>query len=90
MNPWLLCLSPHHNVILTLLALLLVVDLVVPEQRLVAVAPWERLVPDVKVVVLWAFFWWRAVLLVFPMFVPECVGVGAEDDQAGDDDAVSC
>jgi hypothetical protein len=30
------------------------------------------------------------VLLVFPMFVPECVGVGAEDDQAGDDDAVSC
>jgi hypothetical protein len=82
--------SNSIHILIHLLATLLVVDLVVPEKGLVAITPWECLVADVEVIVLWALFWWWSMCLVLPVLVPERVCIGAEDDQAWDGDATNC
>lgn len=70
------------------LVLVVVVDLVVPEHGLVAVAPEEVLGPDVLVGVLDALLQRGHVLPVLPMLVPQVICVDAAEDQAGNDDAV--
>jgi len=59
-----------------------IVDLWVPEESLVAITPrvWFR--PDVQVWELWFLTCRRSMSFVFPMFIPECVGIGTEDDKA--------
>lgn len=66
----------------------MVVDRVVPEQGLVAVAPGVVLGADVLVGVLDALLEGGHVRPVLPVLRPEVVGVGAGEDQAGDDAAV--
>lgn len=66
----------------------MVVDRVVPEQGLVAVAPGVVLGADVLVGVLDALLEGGHVRPVLPVLGPEVVRVGAGEDQAGDDAAV--
>jgi len=58
-----------------------VVDLVIPEKSLVAVAPEEVLASDVLVRVLVALFERWHMLPMLPMFVPEIVCIDGGDDQ---------
>lgn len=66
----------------------MVVDAVVPEQGLVAVAPRVVLGADVLVGVLDALLQRGHVRPVLPVLGPEVVGVGAGEDQDGNDGAV--
>jgi hypothetical protein len=70
------------------LVLVVVVDLVIPEQSLVAVAPEEVLCADVLIGIFNTLFQRRHVFPVLPMLIPQVVGVDAAEDQGGDDDAV--
>jgi hypothetical protein len=70
------------------LVLVVVVDAVVPEKGLVAVAPRVVLGADVLVGILNALLQGRHVGPVLPVVGPEVVGVDAGEDQAGDDAAV--
>lgn len=66
----------------------MIVDLVVPENGLVAVAPEEVLGADVLIGVLGLLLLGRLVGLVLPVLGPEAVGVYRGDGDGGDDDAV--
>ena len=67
----------------------MVVDGLVPEQGLVAVAPGEVLGADVLVGVLDAVLQGGLVAPVLPMLGPQVVGVGAGEEEAGDDATIS-
>lgn len=67
----------------------MVVDAVVPEQGLVAIAPRVVLGADVLVGVLDALLQGGHVLPVLPVLGPEVVGVEACEQEAGEDSAVS-
>jgi hypothetical protein len=70
------------------LVLVVVVDVFVPEEGLVAVSPGEVLGPDVLVGVLDALLERGHVAPVLPVLVPEVVGVVAREDDAGGDTTV--
>lgn len=78
-----------HRASLGGLVLVVVVDAVVPEQGLVTVAPGEVLGADVLVGVLDALLQRRHMRPVLPMLVPQVVGVGGCEQNAGEDTAVS-
>jgi len=60
----------------------MVVDLIVPEQCLVTITPWERLVSNVHVLVLWPLGWWRKMRFVLPVLIPQSVRIGAGNDES--------
>ena len=75
---------------LSLLILVVVVDLVVPEESLVPIAPEVVLRPDILVWILDSLLQGRQVLPVLPMLVPKVPRVDAAKYQTWDDDAGSC
>ena len=75
---------------LSLLVLLVIVDLVIPKESLVPVAPEEVLCPQVLVRVLNPLLQRWQVGPVLPMLLPKVPRVDATEDQAWDDDAGSC
>lgn len=73
---------------LSLLVFVVIVDLVIPEHRLITIAPEEVLRSDVLIRVFDSLLQRRHVLPVLPMLIPQVPGVDASEDEAGDDDAV--
>jgi len=71
---------------LSSLVLVVVVDLVIPEQGLVSITPEEVLCSNVLVWVLDSFFQGWKMAPMFPMLVPEVPCVDATEYEAGDDD----
>lgn len=68
------------------LVLLVIIDLVVPEQCLVTVAPEIVLGPDVLVLILRALLKWWHVVPMLPMLIPQVPGICTGDEQARNDD----
>jgi len=64
----------------------MVVDLVVPEQCLITITPWESLIPNVLVLVLWSLGWWRTMRFVLPVLIPQSVRIGAGNDESRERD----
>jgi len=71
---------------LCLLVLVVIVDLVIPEECLVTIPPEEVPRSHVLVRIFHALLKRRQVLPMFPMFVPQVVGVDGCEDEAGNDD----
>ena len=70
------------------LVLVVVVDLLVPEKSLVSIPPEEVLCPDVLVWVFDSFLQGWEMAPVFPMLIPEVLGVDTSKDETGDNHAV--
>jgi len=83
-----MCTSPNIGsaLYLSLLVLLVVVDLIVPEEGLVTISEEEVLRSEVLVWVFNALFQRRQMFPMFPMFVPQIPGVDASKDKARDND----
>jgi hypothetical protein len=58
----------------------MIINLVIPKQRLITISPKEIPGADVLVRILDAFFQWGHVFPVLPMLVPEVPGVDAGED----------
>lgn len=80
------CVRPHclfHRRPL-LFPFAVIVHIVIPKQRLVAVPPRKGLVPDVQIFVLRSLLRRGTVLLMFPVLVPKDVRVGSGDEEGRD------